>query len=289
MGCSPREDNSPVVDPEQQMIYTLLEKGVIQINVSPKRCKFSSANKAAGKLIVGAFTLTKSKFTVFVSNRAPEAPEHKPLSPESLACRYHGPLRQASYDSSGKVGQRWQQAHDGEELLITDGEINHSYTERKRERAELLPYSSPYSTISNAGHRSAPGTVTLPIITCSGLTGHYIRDKIAAGLGRHECLLHHDVLKRSSIIIIIISYASVPQDVVTTLHNLTCNMMYLSLDHTDRLASSVLNSIRCPCLERPCEVEKEAGDDNETKEERAQKKQEAEKTLQSRGNPVQND
>ncbi|TMS09157.1 hypothetical protein E3U43_014704 [Larimichthys crocea] len=40
-------------------------------------------------------------------------------------------------------------------------------------------------------------------------------------------------------------------DVVTSLHNLTCIMMYLRLDHTDRLASSVLNSIRCPCLERP--------------------------------------
>lgn len=40
------------------------------------------------------------------------------------------------YDSSGKVGQRWQQAHDGGELLTTDGEINLSYTERKREERE---------------------------------------------------------------------------------------------------------------------------------------------------------
>lgn len=45
------------------------------------------------------------------------------------------------YDSSGKVGQRWQQAHDGGELLTTDGEINLSYTERKwGEREQSLVY-----------------------------------------------------------------------------------------------------------------------------------------------------
>ncbi len=68
----------------------------------------------------------------------------------SQARRYHGPLRQACYDSSGKVGRRWQQAHDGKELLITNGEINHSYTERKRGRGETC--FGLFSTVGKQFH-----------------------------------------------------------------------------------------------------------------------------------------
>uniref|UniRef100_A0A4W6D0R6 Interleukin-7 n=1 Tax=Lates calcarifer TaxID=8187 RepID=A0A4W6D0R6_LATCA len=41
------------------------------------------------------------------------------------------------------------------------------------------------------------------------------------------------------------------EKIVSNLHNLTCRMKSLRLPNTDRLAMSVLNSIRCPCLERP--------------------------------------
>lgn len=39
--------------------------------------------------------------------------------------------------------------------------------------------------------------------------------------------------------------------VVRTLHNLTCKMKNLRLPHTVGVTTSVLNSIRCPCLEKP--------------------------------------
>lgn len=42
-------------------------------------------------------------------------------------------------------------------------------------------------------------------------------------------------------------------DFVGTLLNLTCKMKKLRLTHTERLASLVLNSIQCPCLEKPTE------------------------------------
>nr|AMQ81674.1 interleukin-7 [Trachinotus ovatus] len=40
-------------------------------------------------------------------------------------------------------------------------------------------------------------------------------------------------------------------NVVTTLHFLTCKMKNLRFSHTDGLAMSVINSIRCPCLGKP--------------------------------------
>uniref|UniRef100_A0A3Q3IUG2 Interleukin-7 n=1 Tax=Monopterus albus TaxID=43700 RepID=A0A3Q3IUG2_MONAL len=39
--------------------------------------------------------------------------------------------------------------------------------------------------------------------------------------------------------------------VVSTLHSLTCKMENLGLPHTDRLVTSVLNSIHCSCVEKP--------------------------------------
>uniref|UniRef100_A0A3B4TJW4 Interleukin-7 n=1 Tax=Seriola dumerili TaxID=41447 RepID=A0A3B4TJW4_SERDU len=40
-------------------------------------------------------------------------------------------------------------------------------------------------------------------------------------------------------------------NVVSTLHFLTCKMKNLRFSHTDGLAMSVINSIRCPCLGKP--------------------------------------
>ncbi|KAL6097996.1 uncharacterized protein ACO6RY_13402 [Pungitius sinensis] len=41
------------------------------------------------------------------------------------------------------------------------------------------------------------------------------------------------------------------REFVSSLHLLTCKMKKLSISHTDGLVSSVLNSLRCPCLEKP--------------------------------------
>uniref|UniRef100_A0A8C2XDH4 Interleukin-7 n=1 Tax=Cyclopterus lumpus TaxID=8103 RepID=A0A8C2XDH4_CYCLU len=41
------------------------------------------------------------------------------------------------------------------------------------------------------------------------------------------------------------------QVVVSTLHLLTCKMKNLNISQTNGLTTSVLNSIRCPCLEKP--------------------------------------
>lgn len=40
-------------------------------------------------------------------------------------------------------------------------------------------------------------------------------------------------------------------DVVSTLHILTCKMKNLNINQTNELVTSVLNSIRCPCLGKP--------------------------------------
>lgn len=49
-------------------------------------------------------------------------------------------------------------------------------------------------------------------------------------------------------------YTSILQHVVGTLHNLTCKMKSLRLPHTAGVTTSVLNSIRCLCPERPVSV-----------------------------------
>ncbi|KAK5850167.1 hypothetical protein PBY51_014438 [Eleginops maclovinus] len=40
-------------------------------------------------------------------------------------------------------------------------------------------------------------------------------------------------------------------DIVSTLHNLTCKMKNLNITETYHLVTTVLNSVRCPCHEKP--------------------------------------